>query len=126
MGAVVLETVEVLVAFAAYFTAIWLLLLHADSAGVGYGCEGVDDGESAVVVLLELLVLVTMLLVVLQAVLVLVCLFATNNWTAERLDLLWEGELGYACAVDELLFAHPPRQFALVVSAELVHLERRL
>jgi len=103
MGAVVLETVEVLVSLAANLTAVWLLFLHADSSRVGNGCERVDNRKGTVVVLLELLVLVTVLLVVLETVLVLVCLLATNDWAPEWLDLLGEGELGYACAVDELL-----------------------
>lgn len=39
--AVVFETVQVLVAFAADLTAVRLLLLHTDGTGIGYGCGGV-------------------------------------------------------------------------------------
>ena len=58
---VVLEAVEVLVSFTAHLASIGLLLLHSHSAGVWYRCERVDDGESAVLILLELLILVTVL-----------------------------------------------------------------
>ena len=61
VGSVVFESVQVLVTFPADFASVGLLLLHADGSGVGNRCEGVDDGEGAVVVLLELLVLVTVL-----------------------------------------------------------------
>jgi len=58
---VVLETVQVLVAFAAHLAAIRLLFLHTHSAGIrDRGC-GVDDGEATVRVFLELLVLVAVL-----------------------------------------------------------------
>ena len=61
MLAVVLETVQVLVAFAADLAAVGLLLLHADSPRVGNrGCR-VNDGKGAVGVLLELLVLMAVL-----------------------------------------------------------------
>jgi len=103
VGAVVFETVEVLVSLATYFATVRLLLLHADGAGVWNGRQRIDNREGTVVVLLELLVLVTMLLVVLETVLVLVCLLTANDWASEWLDLFWEGELGYARAVDELL-----------------------
>ena len=59
--AVVLETVQVLVAFTTDLTAVGLLLLHADGTRVGDGCGGIYNGESAVGILLELLVLMTML-----------------------------------------------------------------
>lgn len=62
MSTVVLEPVEVLVALATHLASVRLLLLHADSAGVWYRGKRVDDGESAVLVLLQLLVLVAVLL----------------------------------------------------------------
>ena len=61
MLAVVLETVQVLVAFAADLAAVGLLLLHTNSARVGNGCGGIYDREGAVGILLKLLVLMTML-----------------------------------------------------------------
>lgn len=61
MLAVVLQTIEVLVALETRIAAVWLLLFHADGAGVWDRCGGVDNGEGAVRVLLELLVLVTVL-----------------------------------------------------------------
>jgi hypothetical protein len=103
--AVVLETVKVLVPLAANLTTIWLLLLHADGAGVWDRSEGVHDGEGAILVLLELLVLMAVLLVVLETVLVFVRLLAANDGTPEGLDLFWEGELWYACTIEELLVA---------------------
>ena len=57
----VFETVQVLVPFPADLASIWLLLLHADGSGIWNGRERIDDGESSVVVLLELLVLMTVL-----------------------------------------------------------------
>ena len=57
----VFEAVQILVALATNLAAVRLLLFHSDSAGVGNGCGGIYDGESAVGVLLELLVLMTML-----------------------------------------------------------------
>lgn len=61
MRAVILQTVEVLVALAADFAAVGLLLLHANGAWIGDRSDGVDDGECAVVVLLKLLVLMAVL-----------------------------------------------------------------
>lgn len=61
MGAVVLQAVQILVALAADFAAVWLLFLHADSTWVGNRSDGIDDGECAVVVGLEFLILVAML-----------------------------------------------------------------
>jgi hypothetical protein len=62
VGTVVLEPIKVLVTLAANLTAIRLLLFHSDSSRVWDGCQRIDYRESAVVVLLELLVLVAMLL----------------------------------------------------------------
>lgn len=52
VSAMVLEAVEVLVSLATHLASVGLLLLHADSAGIGYRGERVDDGESSVLVLL--------------------------------------------------------------------------
>lgn len=60
----VFETVEVLVTLAADLTLIWLLLFHAESAWVGRRGFRVDDGESAIAILMQLLGLVTVSLVV--------------------------------------------------------------
>jgi len=49
---VVLQTVQVLVTLATDFTAIRLLLLHTDSAGVGDRCCGINYGEAAIGVFL--------------------------------------------------------------------------
>lgn len=61
MLAVVFETVQVLVAFAADLTAVRLLLLHTNGTGIGNGCGGVYNGECTIGVLLELLILMTVL-----------------------------------------------------------------
>lgn len=61
MLAVVFETVQVLVTLAAHLAAIWLLFLHANRTWVWDAGSGVHNAESAIGVLLELLVLVTML-----------------------------------------------------------------
>lgn len=80
--------VEILVSLATGFAAIRLLLLHADCAWVWYTRSRVDNRESAIDVLLQLLILVAVLLVIFQTVLVLVRLLATNDGTFEWLDLL--------------------------------------
>jgi hypothetical protein len=57
----VFQAVEVLVAFSADIAAVGLLFFHAYCAWVGDRGNGVDDGEGAVFVFLEFLVLVAML-----------------------------------------------------------------
>jgi len=105
MRSMILQTVKVLVALATDFAAIGLLLLHADSARVWNGRQRVDDRKATVVILLELLVLMAVLFVVFQSILVLVCLLASYDWAFEWFDLLWEGELRYACSVEQLLLS---------------------
>lgn len=61
VGFVILEAVQVLVSFSAHLAAEGLLLLHADSAGVGHRCFGIDDGEGPVCVFVKLLVCMTVL-----------------------------------------------------------------
>ena len=68
----------------------------------------------------------TYLLVVLETVLVLVCLFAANDGAPKGLDLLREGELRDVGSVEELLFPYPLGQLALVAAAELVVLKGSL
>ena len=58
---VVFEAVEVLVPFAAHLAAIRLLLLHTDGSGVGNRRDRIHDGEGAVLILLELLILMAVL-----------------------------------------------------------------
>jgi len=58
---VVLQTVEVLIAFTADFTAIWLLFLHAHGSRIWDRGDRIDDRVCAVAVLLEFLILVAML-----------------------------------------------------------------
>lgn len=53
--AVILETVEVLVSLATYFTAVWLLLFHANGAGIRNGRDRVYNRERAIAVLFQLL-----------------------------------------------------------------------
>lgn len=87
MASVVLETIQVLVALATDLTTVRLILFHAGSVKVRSVGFRVDDGKRSVVVLLECLVLVAMKTMVLETILVLVCLFAANHRTLERLVL---------------------------------------
>lgn len=57
----IFEAVEILVPFAARFALVRLFLLHAQGAFVRNGCLGIDDGEGAVCVIVQSLVVVTML-----------------------------------------------------------------
>lgn len=110
----VFQAVKVLVTLAAGFTAERLLLLHAQRSRIRSTGLRVDDGKGTVSILVQLLCLVTMCLVVpaillvcrlaggetpplsspivrgnlLEAVLILVCLFATNYRALEGLVLL--------------------------------------
>lgn len=61
MGLVVLETIQVLVAFAAGLTFVRLLPFHAQSPFVGNGRLWVDDGEGAVSIIVQTLVVMTVL-----------------------------------------------------------------
>lgn len=61
MRFVVFESVEVLVPFAAYITAVRFFFLHTKGARVRNRRLRVDDGESSVGVVMELLIVVTML-----------------------------------------------------------------
>lgn len=61
MCTMVLEAVKVLISLAAHLAAIWLLLLHTHCAWIWYRGERVDDGERAVLVFFQLLVLVAVL-----------------------------------------------------------------
>ena len=68
MCLVIFETVKVLISFVAYIALVWLLLLHANSAWIWLIVIRVQNGKGAISVLLQPLVLVTMSLVVFQAV----------------------------------------------------------
>lgn len=57
----VFEAVQILISLAAHLASVRLLLLHADGTGIWYGREGIDDGEGAVFVLLQLLILMAVL-----------------------------------------------------------------
>lgn len=114
MLSVVLEAVQVLVALPAHLAAIWLLFLHADGARVGDRRRRVDDRESAVGVLLQLLILVTVLLVVLETVLVLVGLLAADDGTLEGLDLFSHKAAYASKAVEKLVLAHALGDLAVV------------
>ena len=58
---VVLEAGKILISLAAHLASVGLLFLHADGARVGYRGDWIDDGEAAVVIFAELLVLVAVL-----------------------------------------------------------------
>lgn len=60
----VFEAIQVLVAFATDVTLEGFLFLHAKGAGIGCRGLGVDNGERAIAVLVQLLACVTMSLVV--------------------------------------------------------------
>lgn len=57
----VFQAVEILVALSADVAPVWLLFFHAHCAWVRDRGNGIDDGEGAVFVFLELLVLVAVL-----------------------------------------------------------------
>lgn len=88
VAAMILQTIQVLVALTTHLAPIGLVLLHARAVKVRRVGLRVDDGKRAVVILLEFLILVPVQPVVLQPVLVLVCLLASNHRTLERLVLL--------------------------------------
>lgn len=58
---VVLETVQILVAFLTDVTLVRLLLFHPHRAGVGGVVVGIDDRICAVAILVQSLVLVSVL-----------------------------------------------------------------
>lgn len=68
MSLVVFEAVEVLVSLVAHVAFIWLLLLHAYRARIWLVVIRIQDGECAIPVLLQPLVLVSMRFVVFEAV----------------------------------------------------------
>lgn len=101
----VFQAVQILVTLATNVALIWLLLLHAECAGIGRRCLGIHNGESPIAILMELLSLMSMRLVVselvslvfrillsnsLKAILILVRLLATDHGTLERLVLFAE------------------------------------
>lgn len=61
MRTVVFQPVQVLVAFSANFAPVGLLLLHANGSGVWDRSQRIDNGESTVFILFELLILVAVL-----------------------------------------------------------------
>lgn len=109
----ILQAVQILVALPANLASVRLLLLHTHRARVRNTRRRVDDGECAVGVLLELLVLVTVLLVVFEAVLVLIRFLATDDGTLERFDLLRDEASGASEAVEKLLLADTFGKFAV-------------
>ena len=58
----ILETVQVLVAFPTDLAPKGFLLFHAQGAGVGGIGLGIDDGESSVCIVMEGLIVMAMLL----------------------------------------------------------------
>ena len=62
----IFQAVQILVTFTANFTFVWFLLFHAHGPWVGRRSLGIHDGECAICVIVQLLVIVA----VLQAVLV--------------------------------------------------------
>lgn len=64
----IFETIEVLVSFVAHVALIWLLLLHPNRARIWLVVIWIQNGESAISILLQPLVLVTMSLVIFEAV----------------------------------------------------------
>lgn len=61
VGSVVLQAVQILVTFPAVFASVGLLLLHAHSAWVGGRCFWVENRESSISVVMELLISVSVL-----------------------------------------------------------------
>lgn len=63
------------------------------------------------------------LLVILETILVLIGLLATNDWAPEGFHLFREGELRYVGAVHECLLSQPLCEICLIAIAHLVVLE---
>lgn len=84
----VLQTIQVLVPLATNFTSIGFVFLHAGAIKVGGVALRIDDGDGTVRVLLQGLVLVPVKAVVLQAILILVVLLASNDGTRVRFVFL--------------------------------------
>ena len=57
----VLEAIKILVAFAASLAFVRLFFLHPECTWVRSGSCGINDGESAIQVLMQLLIVVSML-----------------------------------------------------------------
>ena len=138
MRFVVFEAVEVLVALAADVAAVGFFLFHAEGARVRGGGFGVDDGEGAVGVFVQLLVVVAVLLwvdvlgygctrrrdegegggaygfVVFEAVLILVGFFAADDGTAEGFGFFAvEARCRVGQSGHHLLFSYSSRQLAV-------------
>lgn len=136
MCLVVLEPVEVLVPLAADIALVRLFLFHAERSRIGGQCRRVDDGEGAVRVLLQILSIVAVLkykvshtsraesirneiagtyrFVILESVLVLVCLLASNHRASEWFGLFTIGavhSIGQSNLA--LLFSNGPCQITV-------------
>ena len=61
VGFVILEAVQILVAFPADLAFVWLLLFHAESTRIWRQSGRVDNGESPIGVFVELLIVVAVL-----------------------------------------------------------------
>ena len=61
MRPMVLQTIKVLVSFAASVALVWLLLLHALRAGVRNRCFWIDDGICAISIFMQPLVIMSVL-----------------------------------------------------------------
>lgn len=130
----VFEPVEVLVTLATNLASVWLFFLHAKCSGVWCGCLWVDNRKRAIRIVVQLLVVVAMLnkslatkqkwwesfpsvtysFVIFQTILVLVRLFATNNWAPVGLRLLvWKDRSSIRNACKHLLFAYPSSNVAI-------------
>ena len=57
----VLETVQVLIAFPAHVASIRLVFLHSEGARIGGQCFGIDNGIRPILIVSEPLAVVTML-----------------------------------------------------------------
>lgn len=114
MLAMILQAIQVLVSLPADFTPVRLLLLHANSTGIRNTSCRVDNGESAVGVLFQLLVLMAVLLVVFEAILVLVRLFTTDDRAFEGFDLFANEATCARKAIKELLLAETLGKLTIV------------
>lgn len=68
MRFMIFETVEVFVSFVTHIALVWFLLFHANSTWVWLVVVWIQDRESAIAVLLQPLILMTMRFVIFETV----------------------------------------------------------
>lgn len=83
MCLVVFEAVEVLIPLLTDVALVWFLLFHTHGSRIRCLSVGINDGEGAISVLMEALVVMPVCFVIFQAILILVGLLAANYGAPE-------------------------------------------